>query len=491
MKRTGVSIAKTSHFSYERAIFALPTIDARPYTPSATMDESYTSDEEPLNQTLIADDIPACGATSGLSQSELFAVVENAVSPAPIVHFFDKQQTQRGKKIVASLNKVKTRRLFGALSALLQRVVQEEAHVCIDDGDERPVQSLRFLKLCADFAYAHISTAKKTIVDEVLDVATLLHDSLFALHEADGTIARHAAAASSSIFLLCEKWWHARLDDKEQLVTQLIPLLLLSSLQDTATKADVKRLYSMREAFDLLDFTDPSIASLQTQLLRTISQPLFLHCLEGKRFLSHLFTLKELVVALHSAVKVQILSKRSILEAYAEVYWGAWKHLATAETGEDEEAREDAFTSLEENALQDLAYMTIHAASPTTAKNCRILLDKFLLYKKDPEVEGMLYRVYGPILWRSVLSSNARVRMQAAVALGDTFPLKDGSSRDVVRYEAVVTKTVEAVVKLMRDEIPNVRVEGCICAGKILKGFWVAIPSSDIRILLNGELFYL
>ena len=54
-------------------------------------------------------------------------------------------------------------------------------------------------------------------------------------------------------------------------------------------------------------------------------------------------------------------------------------------------------------------------------------------------------------------------------------------------YEAVVAKTVEVIVKLMRDEVPSVRVQGCICAGKILRGFWVAIPSSDIRVLLNGE----
>jgi hypothetical protein len=55
-----------------------------------------------------------------------------------------------------------------------------------------------------------------------------------------------------------------------------------------------------------------------------------------------------------------------------------------------------------------------------------------------------------------------------------------------MEYEAVVKKSVEAIVKLMRDEVVNVRVAGCVCAGKVLGGFWVAIPSGEIRTLLNG-----
>lgn len=442
-----------------------------------------------------------------------------------------RQRRKEAESHVGKLNKVKCRRLFAALLPLLSRTVEEECYAYNqEEGEETKgddefdeasaVRGLQFLKLAADWLTAHVGTIKKTAMDEVFEMATLLHDSLFVLHQcsADGEggtngsklVAKHAAAASASIFLLCEKWWHMKLEDREQLVTQLIPLLLLASLDEKASKADVKRLYSMREAFDLLDFADPSIASLQSQLLRTLSHPLFLQCSEGKKFLSHLFTLPELTGSLHAVVKVQILSKKSILGCYGEVYWGAWKSLAVGEGNrarsssfdeddeEVEDEREVAMKSLEENALQPLAYMTIHASNPTVAKNCRLILDKFLLYKKDPEVESTLYRLYGPILWRSCNAANAKVRMQAAVVLGDTFPLKDGSSVNTsvgskakMGYEDVVTKSVQTIVKLMRDEVPHVRVQGCICAGRVLEGFWVAIPSSDIRALLNGECVHL
>lgn len=485
------------------------------------MDSSDEEELEQLNQTVISDDTTP--SSSLLSQSVLFSTIENAVTVTPIVAFFKDKQISEAKGIVGKLNRVKSRRLFAALLALLSGVVDNEEYSkeeeSNDDENEESssLQSLRFLKMCADFLHAHISSiTKSSVIDEVFEMASLLHDSLFPLHQLqseehhsnrDVKTIKHAKATSASIFALCEKWWHLNLEDKEQLVTQLIPLQLLSSLDEHSTKSHVKRLYSMREAFDLLDFNDPSISSLHTQLLRTVSHPLFLQCVEGKKFLSHLFTIKELIASLHAVVRVQIMSKKSILTAYGDVYWGAWKIIAvnkgvSREEDMENDTRMEARTSLEENALQDLAYMTIHAVNPTTAKNCRVILDKFLLYKKDPEVEGMLYRVYGPILWRSLIAANARVRMQATAVLGDTFPLKDNgigsnSANSVIAsgkkttgkvgYEAVVTKTVEAIVKLMRDEVPSVRVQGCICAGKILRGFWVAIPSSDIRVLLNGE----
>ncbi|KAL3788032.1 hypothetical protein HJC23_008376 [Cyclotella cryptica] len=462
----------------------------RDETTSDQVDEDDNEDDlhetfnETVSRTLISDDP---GSTCVLSQSQLFAVVENAITVQPIVEFFyndasAKQRRDEARAVVAKLNRVKSRRLFASLLPLMQRVVEEASyqhHEQEGEADEAEInRSLQFLRICADLLVSHLDSLKKnkpSVIDEAFEMTTMLHDLLFPLHQSPS---KHAAATSSSIFSLCEKWWHLNLEDREQLVTQLIPLLLLSSLDEHATKSDVKRLFSMREALDLLDFGDPSIESLEKQLLRTISHPLFLQCTEGKRFLSHLFTVDAgFISRLHSAVRVQIPhAKKSILNAYADVYWHAWKSSA----GDD---REEILLSLEENAIQDLTFQVIHAANPTTSKNCRSLLDRFLLYKKEPAVESMLYRTYGPLLWRSLIASNARVRLQAATVLADTFPLRDLKSN--VGYDAVVTKTVESVVKLMRDEVPNVRVAGCVCAGKILGGFWVAVPSKDIRILLN------
>ena len=131
-------------------------------------------------------------------------------------------------------------------------------------------------------------------------------------------------ATQSAIFSMCEKWWHGNFEDREQMVTQLIPLLLVKvkSLEDTAQKNDIKRPCSIREAIDLLDFEDESILMPKMYLLRTVGNPLFLQSVEGRKFTTHLFLVDaSLVVDLHRAVRTQIVgAKKNILNAYAKIY---------------------------------------------------------------------------------------------------------------------------------------------------------------------------
>ena len=55
--------------------------------------------------------------------------------------------------------------------------------------------------------------------------------------------------------------------------------------------ADVKRCYSMRRALALLDFEDPSIQGVQALMVRAAMLPAFLRCVDGRKFIAHLFTL--------------------------------------------------------------------------------------------------------------------------------------------------------------------------------------------------------
>ena len=327
----------------------------------------------------------------------------------------------------------------------------------------------------------------------------MLHDVLFPLQNCG----KEGMSTQSAIFAMCENWWHGNFEDKEMFVTQLIPLLLVKSLEDTAQKNDVKRLCSIREAIDLLDFECESITTLKNHLLRTVANPLFLQCTEGKKFITHLFQVDVALVSdLHKAIKVQLFeAKRSILNAYGEIYYNAWKQSVADHdkeesldvvNGEEEEGgggggKETIQASIEENALQDLMYFQIHAANPKMASAIRVVLDKFYVNKKSPDVESMLHRCYGPLLWRALSATNSRVRLQAASVLTDTFPLRDPDAGQEWT-EACVEKSVEALMSLMSDEIPSVRVAGSNATAKILSQFWVAIPAKDIRTLLNRKL---
>lgn len=67
----------------------------------------------------------------------------------------------------------------------------------------------------------------------------------------------------------------------------------------------------MRNALQLFDFDDPSIAHLKMLLLRAAFAPSFLRCVEGRRMIAYMFSLQPAFVAeLAAIVKNQIPAGR-------------------------------------------------------------------------------------------------------------------------------------------------------------------------------------
>ena len=90
---------------------------------------------------------------------------------------------------------------------------------------------------------------------------------------------------------MCELNWIKNEPHSENYVTQLIPFLLLVALGPSSCDADVKRVYLIRSAFNLLDFEDESIESIRVLILRCFIHPTFLKVPEGRKFLAFVFSL--------------------------------------------------------------------------------------------------------------------------------------------------------------------------------------------------------
>lgn len=416
--------------------------------------------------------------------------------------------------VMHSFDRSSARRLFGGMIAALSRVVKEESYLLkgndvgmgresnFDLKAEAIVHSIRLLGCCADLVGAYLKgilsrDEKKLsasgkydnkfgkridVINEAYEAAGTLHDLLFPLQGLllSTRSSRFASSRSqSSIFTMCETWWHGRFVHCERMVTQLVPLLLIRCLSDNAKSDDVRRLWSVRCAIDLLDFDDASIASLKRHLLRTVGNPLFLRCIEGRKFITHLFLVDaSFVCDVHDAVKVQIPSaKGCVLKLYAKIYYYAWRASTEMTTKSGYECNDDdeickrrqmskIQSSIEKNALQGLMYLAMHAASPSTSQSARIVLDRFYLNKKSPDVESMLHRTYGPLLWRGITSASSIVRVRSASVLADTFPLRDPNAEN--RTKAVVKSSVCALVGVMEDLVPSVRVAGSVATARVL-----------------------
>jgi len=376
------------------------------------------------------------------------------------------------------------------------------------EPDAASTEALHFMRACCLLAEAYlrglverrpaVGNATNTdrehgIIDEAFQVAELLHDALFSLQ----SCGPDAVPVQSGISAMCEYWWHSRFEGREQLVTMLVPLLVAKTLDGAASKSDVKRLCAIRPALDLLDFADPSIDHLRGLLLRTASSPLYLRIPEGRKVISHLFRLDaDLVPDLHRSIRAQIPdAKKTILEAYGDIYLRSWKDADAAVeewvagTDEEESAR-TLRSAIEDHALQDLVVAALHVADSAVAKSVRVVLAPLHRAKKVPEIDQLLHRLYGPVLWRALSAANSLVRLNAIPVLADTFPLRDPIDEGEDRTAAVVTKTVDVLMALLRDPEPRVRVAASNAAGRILVSFWDVLQTADIRRLLNGELVF-
>lgn len=479
------------------------------------------------------------------------AVEENSNSIDPIVDLLS--STKERSNIIECIKSTKfhknhARRLFSALGPLLQNSIDQETYVpasAFDEEerrssndsanytnrgstggssnlskrhsavsqmivvpDEDSTKAMNFMKYTAIVAEAYVTniiSRRATndtsgirvydVMKEVWDIIDLLHESLFSLH----SCGNEGVSVQRSIVLLCETYWSGHFVQRDEFITQLIPLLVLKTLDGNATKADIKRLWNMRDALGLLNFQDETIAQLRSFLLKTVSSPLYIKNVEGRKMISFLFQLDAgLAKDLHQSIKAQIpMAKRSTLEVYGDIYFRAWKESTQASqelrSHEEESEDDDGDSSqrgrsiqdtIEENVLQDLMFASVHVASPHMATSLRTILEPLYAQKKNPEVEQMLFRMYTPIIWRSLSAANPMVRVHASSILSRTFPLRD-PTKGKIHLKEVNDKSVESLLNLMNDVDHKVRVGGCVATIHILGVYWDALSSKDIRALLN------
>jgi len=106
-----------------------------------------------------------------------------------------------------------------------------------------------------------------------------------------------------------ETWYLKGLADKDNMVVNLLPLVVIKSLDVNGSQQDVNRVYNLRSAFSLMEYndTDSSTKPFLNLLLKTLQSPGYLKSEEGLKFLTHICTLdKTLLENIVKAMKGQI-----------------------------------------------------------------------------------------------------------------------------------------------------------------------------------------
>jgi condensin-2 complex subunit G2 len=87
---------------------------------------------------------------------------------------------------------------------------------------------------------------------------------------------------------------------------------------------------------------------------------------------------------------------------------------------------EDLRKVLERDTVQVLMKAAILARTPQLHVNLARVLRAFHNERTVPAIEGMLHRLYQPILWRHLNSANAHVRSNALSLMFEAFPIQVG-----------------------------------------------------------------
>lgn len=435
-----------------------------------------------------------------------------------------KQQSILLVRSLQTCNKGQLKRFFGRVHAIVERIIEDEvylpASVRDDDADKdtstkedaASAECLLFFKYVVMCIQAVVdgrilkrhqeavegeqersgSGKPKTLKmpSQVFDVAMAMHDILFALHSCGDS----ASSTKLAVLNVCETWWHAMGERREALIVQCLPLLALRACEEEdcfTNKTHIQRLYKLRDAFHYIDFTDQSSDSLRKLVLRIASNPLCLKIGEGKKLLSSLMLDVELMKDLHLSFRAQIpTAKDSVLTAYGEIYLRAWKGAKEQSDQESDHNKEDNVQeTIELEILQDLMYAVVHVASQKTFHAILTVLEPIHVDKKNKDVASMLYRLYNPILWRSLKAANPKVRQNAVELFEKVFPLNDPfpMAGQNASKEAVL-KGTQALRDALKDNDPNVRAVASKAAASICAIFWEVLPPEEIRQILNSKL---
>lgn len=94
------------------------------------------------------------------------------------------------------------------------------------------------------------------------------------------------AAMKLAIARVVEQWWLQGMPQVESLVPQFLTYLMITALNVKGTVSDVKRILSVKEAFNLLELRNESSSFIRDLMLRSFLHPCFLKAPEGQRLLS-------------------------------------------------------------------------------------------------------------------------------------------------------------------------------------------------------------
>ncbi|XP_074430244.1 condensin-2 complex subunit G2 [Larus michahellis] len=397
---------------------------------------------------------------------------QNTFDPFDLTELLQELPRKQKEVLWERLMRLLTETLMDNPVETWQRVEDDESN---DNMEAERVPQMK-QTLAVIQGVAAVVTASIPAVDETVNYKALL-ECVFILNGILPASPESEKILQRAIQHICEMWWEKGLEGKEQLGKTLFIILLRKSLAKAATGADIVRLWNLHQTLLCFDYDSEESNEVKDLLLQCFMSVKHIKKEEGRRFLSSLFSWNiNFIKMIHGTVKNQLqFFPRSLVEYISEVYFRAWKKVS----GEFLEI-------LEHNCIQDFMHHGIHLPrSSSVHSKVREMLSYFHKQSKVRQgVEEMLYRLYQPILWRSLKARNSEVRSNAAFLFVDAFPVRDPSF-NAEEMDNEIQKQFEELFSLLEDPHPVVRSTGILGVTQITSKYWEMIPPTILADLLK------
>lgn len=208
--------------------------------------------------------------------NRLRSISANVENVKDVISFLLRQHSEKKFDDILNVMNNEECKTLGSQLADCASIIIADMDKEFSETEVSPEESITLLR--------KIAMVITVIIDRSKSEPSYLFDSIYILHELliplDESV-KLVEELKISISRICETWWQQEFNGCELFIPQLIPYLLLSSLNATSCDADVKRLYALKNGFELLDYEDASIHTIQGLLLRCYVNPLMLKVRDG------------------------------------------------------------------------------------------------------------------------------------------------------------------------------------------------------------------
>ena len=250
--------------------------------------------------------------------------------------------------------------------------------------------------------------------------------------------------------------------------------LIAKCLEPKATSADVTRLYRVKDQLASINWESTESIDVKAKLVACFESRIFYKTAQGINFLALVFNLHPLLVApINEMLKKCILGFPSVLiTGCAQVLFKAW----SSATGGQRLLLEQSVMDWMRKAL---------FTSVKTAERVRFLLSEFHSTTRTAQIDELLSRYYGPILFRNTKVANWEVRFNAIALVCAAFPVMP-PDRTAIEFEEKLTSQFRVLKDAMEDPNESVRKCAVVGTGRILRDFWEVLTIEQIAMVLDA-----